>query len=243
MTTPDDASRSSATGWPSEVSGTPAPPPAALPVEAEPAPAPPAGAPEPAAQEGAPPPAPEPSAPEPSPAQDAPPRQREPIPGRTSSLRSLPVLALLLMTVLMTAATAVVWYQVHRHDATESARQHGLETSRDAARVLFSYDYRTLAKDFSAGQAITTGKFRTQYADTTSKVVTPVATQKQAVVKAEVVTAGVVRATPDTVVTIVYVNQVTTSSLQAGPKVDLSRVRMTVQHVGGQWLIANVEAL
>jgi len=158
-------------------------------------------------------------------------------------LRSAPVLALLIMTVLMTTATAVVWYQVHRHDATENARRAGLETSRDAARVLFSYDYRTLSKDFAAGAAITTGTFRTQYADTTTKVVSPVAIEKKAVVKAEVVTAGVVRAGPDTVVTIVYVNQVTTSSLQTGPKVDLSRVRMTVKRVGGRWLISNVEAL
>jgi len=147
------------------------------------------------------------------------------------------------MTVLMTAATAIVWYQVHRHDQTEDARRQAVETSRDAARVLFSYDYRTLTKDFAAGKAITTGKFRNDYANTTSKVVTPVALEKKAVVKAEVVTAGVVRATPETVVTIVYVNQVTTSSLQTGPKVDLSRVRMTVKHVGNQWLISNVEAL
>ena len=76
-----------------------------------------------------------------------------------------------------------------------------------------------------------------------SKVVTPVAQQKKAVVKAEVVTAGIVRASTDTVVTIVYVNQVTTSSLSSGPKVDLSRVRMTLERVGGHWLVSKVDAL
>ncbi|GAC1443256.1 MAG: hypothetical protein NVS3B26_08670 [Mycobacteriales bacterium] len=236
MTTADEPMRSSDTGWPSDVPATP-PPPDPLPAQSPPASAPgvheqpePAVAPAPAVGDDTSP----PPAPLTSPARS---------PRATSPLRSAPVLALLLMTVLMAAATAVVWYQVNRHDATETARRQGLETSRDAARVLFSYDYRTLPKDFSAGLAITTGRFRAQYADTTSKVVTPVATAKRAVVKAEVVTAGVVRATPDTVVTIVYVNQVTTSSLQPGPKVDLSRVRMTVRDVGGQWLISNVEAL
>lgn len=160
-----------------------------------------------------------------------------------SAWRSGPVLALLLTAVLMAVANGFVWYLVHDHDATESARRAGLEASRDAARVLFSYDYRTLDKDFSAGKALTTGSFRKQYADTTSKVVTSVATEKKAVVKADVVTAGVVRASESTVVTIVYVNQVTTSSLQTGPKVDLSRVRMTLKHVGGRWLVSNVEAL
>jgi Mce-associated membrane protein len=70
-----------------------------------------------------------------------------------------------------------------------------------------------------------------------------VAKEKKAVVKAEVVTAGVVTATPGKVVTIVYVNQVTTSSLAAAPKVDLSRVRMTMAKVGGHWLVAKVDAL
>lgn len=158
-------------------------------------------------------------------------------------LPTAPLIALLITTALMAAVTAFVWYQVRQHAATETARQAGLEASRDAARVLFSYDYRTLGKDFSAGQALTTGAFRKQYADTTARLVTPVATEKKAVVKAEVVIAGVVRATPDTVVTIVFVNQVTTSSLTAGPKVDLSRVRMTLQHVQGRWLVSQVDAL
>lgn len=157
--------------------------------------------------------------------------------------RSPAVLALLLTTVLMAVAAGFVWYQVHQKDATETARRAGLETSRDAARVLFSYDYRTLDKDFAAGKAITTGAFQKSYGDTTSKVVGPVARDKKAVVKAEVVSAGVVRASPTSVVTVVFVNQVTTSSLATAPKVDLSRVRMTVKRVGGRWLVSNVTAL
>ena len=54
---------------------------------------------------------------------------------------------------------------------------------------------------------------------------------------------GVVRATPKTVVTIVYVNQVTTSSLAQAPKVDLSRVRMTMTKVDGHWRVSKVDAL
>jgi Mce-associated membrane protein len=176
--------------------------------------------------------------PEPEPEPEAAP---EPAPVGRGAL--LPLLALGLTIVLMALAAGFVWYRVHRNDQIESARTAGLEASRDAAAVLLSYDYRTLDKDFSAGKAVTTGAFRTQYANTTSKVVAPVAKEKKAVVKAEVVTAGIVRASPDTVVTIVYVNQVTTSSLNAGPKVDLSRVRMTLKHVHGRWLVSKVEAL
>lgn len=154
-----------------------------------------------------------------------------------------PTIALLLTTVVMAIANGFIWYRVQQSNATENARRSGLEASRDAARVLFSYDYRQLDKDFAAGKALTTGAFAKQYAETTAKVVTPVATDKKAVVKAEVVTAGVVRATRTTVVTIVYVNQVTTSSLAQAPKVDLSRVRMTLTTVAGHWRVAKVDAL
>jgi Mce-associated membrane protein len=156
---------------------------------------------------------------------------------------SLPVVALLLMTVLMAAATAFLWLKVNEKDRTEDARRAGLEASRDAARLLFSYDYRTLDKDFSTGRALTTGEFRSQYDKTTTKVVADVAKQYKAVVKANVVSAGVVRATPSTVVTVVYVNQVTTSTRVTGEKVDLSRVRMTLQRSGGRWLVTAVNAL
>lgn len=239
MTTPDDpTTRISQTGWPSELPAEPA-----QPVEQ------PAAAPE-ATESVA-----EPVA-ESAPAVSEAPLDTAPLAelpdaqlaeasgvGPRSALRSTPILALVLTTLLMAVAAGFVWFKVHQHDATESARRAALEASRDASRVLFSYDYRELSKDFAAGKAVTTGAFRNQYADTTAKVVTPVATQKKAVVKAEVVSAGVVRASQSTVVTVVFVNQVTTSSLQAGPKVDLSRVRMTLQHVGGRWLVSKVEAL
>jgi len=143
----------------------------------------------------------------------------------------------------MAAATAYVWLQVRDHARTESARKSGLEASRDAARLLFSYDYRTLDKDFKTGLALTTGDFRNQYNKTTTKVVADVAKQYKAVVKANVVGAGVVSATPTKVVTVVYVNQVTTSTRVTGEKVDLSRVRMTLERSGGEWLVTSVNAL
>jgi Mce-associated membrane protein len=243
VTTPEDThpvdptSRPSDTGWPSS---PPLPPP---PVAVQPGPQPePEAIPEPEPEAI---PEPEPLAydePEPL-AYDEP--EPESAPERAPAGRGplVPLLALGLTIVLMALAAGFVWYRVHRTDQIESARTAGLEAGRDAAAVLLSYDYRTLDKDFSAGKAVTTGAFRTEYANTTSKVVAPVAKEKKAVVKAEVVTAGIVRASPDTVVTIVYVNQVTTSSLNAGPKVDLSRVRMTLKHVHGRWLVSKVEAL
>ena len=156
---------------------------------------------------------------------------------------SLPLIALLVLTVLMAVATSYLWLQVREHTRTETARQQALDASRDAARLLFSYDYRTLDRDFSLGRTLTTGQFRSEYARTTTRAVTDVAKQYHAVVRANVVTAGVVSASPKRVVTIVYVNKVTNSTRVVGQKVDLSRVRVTLQKVGDHWLVAKVDAL
>ncbi|MEO6204899.1 MAG: hypothetical protein ABIO67_05895 [Mycobacteriales bacterium] len=169
-------------------------------------------------------------------------RQRRRPSRRWGRLR-LPVIALVLVTLAVGVATAFVWLDVREKQQTEGARRTGLEASRDAARELFSYDYRTLDKDFSAGRALTTGAFRTDYEKTTTKVVADVAKRYKAVVTANVINAGVVRASPNEVVTIVYVNQVTTSTQVTGEKVDLSRVRMTVVRSGGRWLVTKVDAL
>ena len=50
-----------------------------------------------------------------------------------------------------------------------------LAAGRDAARLVFSYDYRHLDKDFAAAAAVTTGTFKTDYESTTKKLVGDVA--------------------------------------------------------------------
>lgn len=162
---------------------------------------------------------------------------------RPSALRGLaPAVVLALLTVLV-VLTGYLGWQLYRDNQIATARQQGTLAARDAARLLFSYDYNRLDQDFAAGLAVTTGPFRDQYQKTTSTVVKPVAQQYQAVVKAEVREAGVVQASPDRVVVVVFVNQTTTSTRVTGPRVDQSRVRMTLKNQGGKWLVEQVDAL
>lgn len=164
-------------------------------------------------------------------------------PPRRRRLRGLlPVLALSLLTVLV-ALTAYLGWDVRQSARTDTARTAGLAASRDAARLLFSYDYNTLDRDFERGLAVTTGTFREEYQRTTREVVRPVAVQYNAVVKADVVEAAVVSASPNRVVTLTFVNQTTTSTRVQGPKIDQSRVRMSLRRVEGTWLVDQVQAL
>ena len=149
------------------------------------------------------------------------------------------VAALCVLAVLL----GYLAFEVRERARADTARTEALETARDAARLLFSYDHTKLDEDFAAGLELTTGEFREEYQRTTQEVVRPVAEQYDAVVEAEVVDAAVVQASPDQVTALVYVNQTTTSTRVEGPKIDQSRVRMQLVKDGDEWLVSSVDAL
>ncbi len=143
----------------------------------------------------------------------------------------------------MVAGVAYLGLRLRAEAQTESARNEAVAASRDAARLLFSYDHAKLEEDFAKGLSVTTGKFRDEYARTTSQVVTQVAKDYKAVVVADVVESAVVGASPDEVTTLVFLNQATTSTQTQGRQVDQSRVRMRLVEKDGRWLVAEVQAL
>jgi len=109
---------------------------------------------------------------------------------------------------------------------------------------VLSYDHRRLDRDFAEAERLLTGPFAGDYAATSEKVVRPTAEQVRAVVTAEVAASAVVRApSADRVVVLLFVDQTTTSTRLDGPKVDLNRVRMTMQRVGAEWKVAGIDAL
>ncbi len=167
------------------------------------------------------------------------PARRRPRSGLSSLL---PAVVLALLAVLLVVSGWLAW-QLREDSRTDAARTEALAAARDAGRLLFSYDHQTLEEDFRAGLDVATGDFREEYERTTREVVQPVAEQYDAVVEAEVAEAAVVSASPDEVVTIVFVNQTTTSTRVDGPKIDQSRIRMVLRPVDGRWLVQEVRAL
>lgn len=126
--------------------------------------------------------------------------------------------------------------------AVETSRTQALASARDAARAVFSYDYRRLTKDFAAGKAVTTGTFADQYSGTTAKLL-DFAVKNKATVAADVSDASVVRASEDEVVCLVFLNQTSSSSAVATPRITQSRLEMTMKRRGGRWLVASINAL
>ncbi|WP_328767746.1 hypothetical protein [Streptomyces sp. NBC_00286] len=159
-----------------------------------------------------------------------------------------------ILTVLLIAglvAVAVLGWQYREGQRAEQAREQALTAARKAAPVVLSYDYRHLDRDFTAARAHLTGNFRDEYGKTTKTVVGPTARKYEGVVKATVVepaaggtpAASVVSASPDKAVVLLFVNQVTKSTQVSGPRVDLNRVRMTLDRTSEGWKVSAVDAL
>ncbi|MFE0253280.1 hypothetical protein [Streptomyces sp. NPDC059010] len=167
-------------------------------------------------------------------------------------LTALPLTALL--TVLLTAglvAAAVLGWQYRDGHLTESARAEAVAAARRAAPAVLSYDYRHLDRDFATARTHLTGDFRDEYAKTTKAVVGPTAEKYHGVVKATIAApasggspaTSVVSATPEKVVVLLFVNQVTESTQVSGSRVDLNRVRMTMSRTDDGWKVSAVDAL
>jgi len=154
------------------------------------------------------------------------------------------VLVILALVALVLAGS--VFYllsQVNDARATDEAGDAAVAAARGDAVAILQYDYRSLDSNFQQGLATTTGGFRKQYQQTTSQLVRPQATQQKVIVQATVMNVGLISATEDNAVVLVFVDRVTTKAGQQKPTFNQDRVRMTMTKVNGKWLVSKLDAL
>ena len=117
----------------------------------------------------------------------------------------------------------------------------GRETGRDA-RLLLA-DAHAANKDFAAAEKGLTARFTPSYEHTTATSVTPLATKYKATSNASVAAAGVSQAGPNTVDVLVFVDQTVTNTQLQHPRLDRSRIKVTMVKVNGRWLVDNLQPI
>jgi Mce-associated membrane protein len=146
----------------------------------------------------------------------------------------------------LTAAVAVLLLRDQDAIDVAHARAGAMAAAVTAASDVLSYDYRSLDTDISRAQADATGVFAAQYRKTAAALKEQAA-QVRAIVQATASRPGVVSASADEVVVLVFVDQASVRQV-AGAKtpttrIDQSRVRMTMTKVGDRWLVSQLAAL
>ena len=163
-----------------------------------------------------------------------------------SARRGLVTAVVALLCVVLAGCDIVLWLH-NRHGAdVDAARSAAVVAAKQAARDILSYDYRSLDDDIAKAKSETTGLFAKQYSDSAGTLLAQ-ARQLRAIVQATPSAPGVVSATRDEVVVLIWVDQASVKQ-QAGQKtpttrIDQSRVRMTMTKVGGRWKVSQLAAL
>lgn len=154
---------------------------------------------------------------------------------RTSTL----VVFVVALLVLSGAVTA--WLRISdlqdRVDTLEAEKLAG-ESARQAAMVLAqdlaTYDYRDLADNFRLVREAATPRFAGQLHDLTTELGAELQ-QTRAVAEATARSAGVVSADQDKAVVVVFVDQTVTNTRTPEPRLERSRMELTLLRQGGVW--------
>jgi len=123
---------------------------------------------------------------------------------------------------------------------SNAARDQSIQVAKDSTVALLSYKPDTVEQQLTAARDRLTGEFKNQYTDLTTNVVIPGAKQKAISAVASVPAAASVSTDPGHSVVLLFVNQTVTVGNDV-PTDTASSVRVTLDKIGGRWLISQFD--
>ncbi|MBH0776313.1 hypothetical protein [Nocardia bovistercoris] len=147
-------------------------------------------------------------------------------------------------TLLLIAVTTIGWTGWKQYDDSrvDGAAREALATGQQYAVILTSIDFGHIDRDFAAIDDGATGSFKQTYAASAPRI-RPLLVQAQSVSKGRVLSASVQSAARRRVVLMMFVDAEITNATTPQPRMDRSRVLMTMENVDGRWLASAVEIL
>jgi Mce-associated membrane protein len=169
---------------------------------------------------------------------------------RTTPWLSLSVGLAVVMVVVLVVVTALLSSHNH-HDKTVAASSYLLGTSAKAAetaavaevKATLTYDYKTLDADFARAEKGLTPGFRSSYVHTTETSVRPLASKYHAISAASVAASGVSEASLNDATVLLFVDQTVQNTQLPHPRLDRSRIRVSMVRQNGQWLVNHLTPL
>ncbi|KLO26609.1 hypothetical protein ABW16_19070 [Mycolicibacter heraklionensis] len=161
----------------------------------------------------------------------------------TVSRKLLPQLvigALTLLVVTLAACCGYLGWQNKSHRDIEAAGAAAQRVAQDYAATLTSVDSNNLDANFAAVLDGSTGEFHDMYRQSSAQLRQMLLARK-ATGHGVVIDSAIKSATKDQVVVLLFVDQTVTNTDVPDPRIDRSRIVMTMQQIGGQWKAAKVE--
>ena len=125
--------------------------------------------------------------------------------------------------------------------AIDQTRDEVAQASSDQAVAMFQYDYNNVDQQLHAATDGLTGDFQGTFTNLIESVIIPGAKEKSLTVQVVVQGAAVLDAEADSATTMLFLNQITTSSESPEAVASGSRVKMSLEKQDGRWLVNNVQ--
>ncbi len=131
------------------------------------------------------------------------------------------------------------WQQWQQHQVSRAGEQ-ARQTAVDYAQVLTSIDSNKVDENFAQVLDGATGEFKDMYSQSSVQL-RQLLIDNKASAHGVVVESAVQSATKDKVVVLLFVDQSVSNTNVPDPRIDRSRIKMTMENVDGRWRAAKVE--
>jgi len=153
--------------------------------------------------------------------------------------RALPWVAAVAVGVVVAVAAWEGWLLYQQHEKDVAAEQ-ALDAATKYAVVLTSIDTNALDQNFDEVLNGSTGEFKDMYTKSSTQL-RQLLVDNKAAAHGVVIDAAVKSVTTDKVEVLLFVDQSVSNLAAPDPRIDRSRIKMTMEKVDGRWLAGKVE--
>jgi Mce-associated membrane protein len=155
-------------------------------------------------------------------------------------LRRAAVLLGVVAAVAAVTTAAVLGWKLQQRSAVEAAADEAQQAARNYAVALTSVSSDNLDQNFADVLGGATGEFKDMYSQSSGQL-RQLLVDNKATAEGTVIDSGIKSASTSEVVVLLFVDQTVTNTATPDPRVDRSRVVMTMEKVDGRWLAAKVD--
>jgi Mce-associated membrane protein len=160
---------------------------------------------------------------------------------RRASVPGWLVVGLAVLTAVVAGAAAYLALLVPSDRSVDEATSAARSAAERAVGPVLSYDAKHIEQSQAAGAQYLTGDYREDYDRLYDGIIAKNAPSTGTVLKAEVVRSGIVRSGEDRVQVFALVDQTRTNNAFKRPQVYRNWVTITMEKVGGDWLVAGMD--
>lgn len=145
-----------------------------------------------------------------------------------------------LLIVALLAGGGYGGWLIYQQQQRAAASRDALRAAEAYAVVLTSIDTNAIDQNFAEVLDGSTGEFKDMYTKSSSQL-RQLLLDNKAAANGTVLESAVQSVSPDEVVVLLFVDQAITNASVPDPRIDRSRIKMTMTEVDGRWLASKVE--